>query len=217
MKTVTIKDLGITFEIGQTYNNPKLGDYTVLSFNGNTMKVHFNTNDDSCIERELNIRTAAQIIFNAKCNEAKTMKSKSIGNIGNHEAIAFTIGKIAKYGKLFVCGLCDNKFEAFQVRYEKAAPRIENFDFIAVLHNDSNKWGTELSIYLPKDFDHDISLPEDINLLTDGSGFTINNNSFFWHLVEKLGFVLGDKQNIEHIADNFTSKATKEAFLKGAI
>jgi len=216
MKTVTIKDLGITFEIGQTYNNPKLGNYTVLSFNGLSMKVQFGEGDN-ITTRELNIRTAAQIIFNAKCNEARTTKSKSIGNIGNQEAIAFTIDKIAKYGKLFVNGLLDKKFEAFQVRYEKAAPKIENFDFISVLHDLSNKWGSELSIALPKAFDHDnITLPEDINLLTDRSGFTINNNSFFWHLVERLGFVLGDKQNIEHIAGNFTSKATKEAFLKGA-
>lgn len=212
MNSITIKNLGITFEVGQEYTHPKWGQYTVLSINGEKMKVRFADG-----EKELTISFAARALFNLKCEAAKALKSNSIKGTGKEVDIAYTIGRIAVLGRLYCCGMRDREFDAFKIRYEKAGNKIDKIENMTILCDDANKWGIELSIDLPEGFIdcERFALPEKTGYVKSKEKYTINNNSFWWHLVEKLGFVLGNTQDIEKIAKNFPTKELENAFREG--
>jgi len=214
----SVKVLGIEFKVGNKYNHPKFGEYTVLSFSGNDkMKVSFVESEKSEV-RELTIRVAAQMIFNQECEIAKALNGKSLERKGTEDQIAYTIGRIAKYGYLCITGIQDRKFDAFKIRYEKATSKvIEKIENISLLCDNSNKWGTELTINLPKDFTNNDSfaLPENTNIIENKDGtFTINDNKFWWCLVEKFGFVLGKNQDFTVIYDH-CPKELRESLIKG--
>jgi hypothetical protein len=223
MNTVEIKNLGVTFTVGETYNHSKWGEYKILSLNNNgTMVVMFKTEESKPEEERkttvLTIKIAATMIFNEKCSIAKAMNRKTVSIKGTENQIAYTIGRIASMGSLYVCGVQDKKFEAFKYRYEKAGNTLEKIENITVLCNDSNKWGIECSISLPILFtDNDyFALPEDTHIIKNkDKTFTINDNNFWWYLVEKMGFVIGNKQDIEEIKENFPTETLKDYFLKG--
>lgn len=199
----SVKVFGVEIEIGKKYNHNKWGEYTVLSFIGNDkMKVSFGEGEKSEV-KELTIRIAANMIFNNKCDLAKSLNKKSVVVNGSESQIAYTIGRIAKLGYLCITGILDSKFDAFKVRYEKAGNVMgDKVDNITLLCNDANKWGTEYTIQLPKGFsdDDNFALPEDTNFIENKDGtYTINDNKFWWCLVEKFGFVLGKVQDINRI------------------
>ena len=211
----SVKVLGIEFKVGETYNHAKFGKYTVFSISGDKMLVRLGEGEESEF-KELTVRIAASMIFNEKCKEAKALNKKSVVVNGNENQVAYTIGRIAKNGLLCCTGIKDKLYEAFKFRYEKASGCvIEKLENIALLCDDMNKWGTELTINLPKNFltdsisgddsnsDNDIySLPEGTNFIKNKDGScTINDNKFWWSLVENFGFVLGNKQDIEIIKD----------------
>jgi hypothetical protein len=214
MYSYTVKDLGVTFEVGKTYNNQKLGDYVVLSIlNNEKMSVKF-ANE----VRDLNIRIAANQIFNQQCEIAKALNKKTIKVSGTENQIAYTIGRIAVLGRLFVDGVKDKQFEDFKYRYEKATGDIiEKIENITLLCDDANKWGITLAISLPKDFvENDyFALPENTNIIeiVDGT-YCIYDNKFWWALVENFGFVLGRKQNLSKI-ENRMPNQLKNYFVEG--
>jgi len=199
----SVKVLGIELEIGKNYKHDKWGEYTVLEFLSNEkMLVCFGEGEKSEV-RELTIRLAANMIFNNKCEVAKALNKKSVVVSGSESQIAYTIGRIAKLGCLCITGILDNRYDAFKLRYEKATEKeLGKVENISILCNDANKWGTEYSIQLPKKFndnDH-FALSENTNIIENKDGtFTINSNGFWWSLVEKFGFCLGKKQDIERI------------------
>lgn len=222
MNSVEIKNLGITFTVGKTYNHPKFGEYKVLAFNNHntTMTVMFKSEENKPEKqtKELTIKIAATMIFNEKCNIAKAMNRKSIVVNGTENQIAYTIGRIAVKGSLYICGVQDKKFEAFKYRYEKVGNTLEKIKDITILCDDSNKWGTECSISLPALFTDNeyFALPEKTHIIENkDKTFTINDNNFWWYLVEKMGFILGSKQDIEKIKEKFPNETLREEFLKG--
>lgn len=213
----SVKVLGIELEVGKKYNHNKWGEYTVLSLSNEKMMVRFGEGETSEV-KELTIRLAAQMIFNQQCDIAKALNSNKIITKGNEEQIAYTIGRIAKYGYLCITGIRDSRFEAFKYRYEKATGnKLEKVENISLLCDNANKWGDEYTIHLPKDFmkNEYFALPENTNLIENKDGtYTINDNKFWWSLVEKFGFVLGKEQNAEIIKARCPVKL-KENFIKG--
>ena len=199
---ISVKVLGIEFEIGKNYEHNKWGEYTVLAFLCNDkMEVRFGEGEKSEV-KTLGIRLAANMIFNNRCELAKSLNRKSVVVNGSESQIAYTIGRIAKYGCMCITRILDNKYEAFKIRYEKCGNNIEKIENISILCNNANKCGTEYTIQLPKGFNNNESfaLPEGTNLIEhrDG-GFTINDNKFWWCLVEKFGLRLGKNQDIENM------------------
>jgi len=204
MNSVTVKKLGITFTVGQEYNHPKWGNYTVKSINDSSINVTFKDGSN----KELTTLIAATMIFNQQCEEEKV-----VGKTGSTEDIMYTIGRIAKLGKIFVCGIRDNEYDSFKQRYEKAGNKIDKIENISLLTSKANKWGVELSIKLPENFNNEnIVLPEKVKILESN---IINNNKFVWSLIEKTGFVLGDKQDYNRILSKLKSETMKNAFIKG--
>jgi hypothetical protein len=66
-----------------------------------------------------------------------------------------------------------------------------------------NKWGSELRIYIPARFcaNPRFVLPANLNLVAADvpENRRINNNEFWWHLVERLNFRAGRTQNLQEI------------------
>ena len=213
----SVKVLGIELEVGKKYNHNKWGEYTVLSLSNEKMMVRFGEGETSEV-KELTIRLAAQMIFNQNCEVAKALNKKSIVEKGSDEQVAYTIGRIARYGYICITGIQDRKFEAFKYRYEKATgEKLEKIENISLLCDNSNKWGTELTINLPKDFTKNeyFALPENTNFIENKDGtYTINDNKFWWSLVENFGFKLGKIQDFDIVKER-CPKELKEYLVKG--
>jgi hypothetical protein len=215
---MSVKVLGIEFDIGNKYEHNKWGEYTVLTFISNDkMEVRFGEGEKSEV-KNLSIQLAANMIFNNKCSLAKSLNRKNIIINGSESQIAYTIGRIARLGCLCITGILDSKFEAFKIRYKKCGNDISNkVENITILCDNANKWGAEYTIQLPKGFNSNecFALPEGTNIIenVDGS-FTINDNKFWWCLVEKFGFILGKIQDMAIIYNN-CPKELRDSLIKG--
>lgn len=87
---------------------------------------------------------------------------------------------------------------AFEARYKTATGKIISPGSPDEYQNQNNKWGAELRVYfnssaLKAQFQADGLTVEDHNTgyKSGEFGHRVNNNDFWWHLVENLGATLG--------------------------
>lgn len=209
MKSLTIKNLGITFNVGETYDHPKWGEYKVISINGDKLKAQFSDKT-----QELTAKIQAQFLFNKKCEN----KSKMLCVSNNEENIAWTLGLFAVVAHV-EAEVGYYSWEKFVNKYESiTGDKIENCPCAFCCKPETWKPGSELRLQFPLEITNHAryALPDGVAHVIDNKGkTTINRNRFWWHIVEKLGFRLSAKgQDIEKIKNNMP-KEYQNVFMEG--
>lgn len=188
------KSNGITFVVGNEYRN-RQGKYKVLEIKPPSLKVQFGTEI-----KEINLEIAARIATNLQCDDIKT--TMGIHKNSSQENFAYTIGIIAAKGNLSA-EVGYYSYDGFMQKYYHITGCSENIPNVFRCAQTTHKPGCELRIEIEKELTllDRFHLPDDVRPVTDKYGSTtINKNSFWWHLIEKLGFRLCKKQNPEIIS-----------------
>ena len=186
------------FVAGCRYRN-RNGWYEVLQIKGNDLVVRYETGK----EMQFDAETQARIISNIGIEERSVIPS----NLSSTEMQTFgwTLGVIACQGEL-QAEIPPQSWRGFCHDYVSATGvcDIEKVEGLYRLTKGGhNKWGCELRIYLPENVveQQRFCLPSDVALAScphEGK-VRVNNNKFWWHLVQRLGFVCGGKQDIRKI------------------
>lgn len=201
------------FEIGRRYRH-RNGIYEVLRRERERLVVRF----DSGEERTLDAEIAARISSNIEIEERTQLPG------GLHESqlqdFSWTLGAICKTG--FLSAEVPPQSESgFQSDYRAVAGNVD-FNtlegYFPISEGGYNKWGCELRIEFPEMMlsNSRFVVPVGVNVVSGHSpGIArINNNGFWWHLVNQLGFRLGPKQNTGVIERNLPLNI-REAFRGG--
>lgn len=200
VKEITVS--GMKFEVGKEYNH-KLGTVKVLKINPTIRKMNVQLGE---IIKELDILIFVRMLHNQTTEERK--KASGIKEHNKREDYFFTLGIIAFKGTLSA-EMGYNYYNTFIKRYHSITGQYENIPFVFRCAPETKRPGSELRIDIDKMIMNNerFCLPEDVKPVIDKYGkITINKNSFWWDLVEKLGFSTGRNQNIERILKNIPEK-----------
>jgi hypothetical protein len=184
------------FEVGGRYRN-RNGWYEVLAVQGGKLVVRY---DDGC-EARLDAAMQEKIMANMSQEERRVTPYRD--GDSRQRSWARTIGVLAASARL-EAEVPPQSVRGFASNYTDATGDhgILNHRHVYLLHDNVDKWGSELRIYLPRRYvDADFTLPDGVDVV---SGFSpsesrVNNSGFWWDLVRDLGFRVGDVQDVSAI------------------
>lgn len=186
------------FLVGGRYRN-RNQSYEVLEFRNGQIKRRNDDQTEDWVEAEL----AARIHTNIQREEAGAFPRQLPA--GRNDDFAWTSGVIARHGELHA-EVPPQSWRGFEHTYRATTGdhNIANEPCVfQIAVGGNNKWGSELRIYIPIRFcgNQRFVLPEFVNLVDANvpENKRINNNEFWWHLVERLGFRAGRVQNQNQI------------------
>jgi hypothetical protein len=199
------------FEIGGRYRNEK-GSYEVLVLGDGKMRVRY----DSDAEQDLECALQAKIISRLNQEEMSAIPPNAAAD--KQKQLAWTLGALARHGTLEAHVPPQSKkgfFSTYRKHWENADEQTPGYYPIA---DAGSKWGPQLRISFPAKIENDerFTLPQDVQTVAapDGQVRRINKNSFWWHLVEQLGFKLGNTQDTKRICSRLPEDLQEE-FLDG--
>jgi hypothetical protein len=186
------------FLIGSRYRN-RIQGYEVLDIRNDQIRVRY----DDLTEEWGDAAIFARIHTNIQREEAGAFPRQLPA--GRNQDFAWTLGMIAVYGELHA-EVPPQSWRGFEHDYRTLTG---NHNIAAepcvfqIAIGGENKWGSELRIYIPARFcaNPRFVLPANLNLVAADvpENRRINNNEFWWHLVERLNFRAGRTQNLQEI------------------
>jgi len=186
------------FRIGSRYHNREQA-YEVLNIAGGQLQVRYDDGSEGFLDAVI----AARICSNIRREEARVFPRTLPA--GREQDFAWTAGCIARNGQLHAevppqswSGFVHDYSVISQVQNVHNEPCI-----VQITHGGDNKWGCELRIYLPEQVcsGSRFILPANLRLVSGNAPgiLRINNNEFWWFLVERLGFRAGRSQDVARI------------------
>ncbi len=200
------------FKVGGRYRNAK-DNYEVLSMDGAEMCVRY----DGGAEQNLDCATQAKIVSRLEREEMSAVPPNT--RAGTEGDVAWTLGTLAKHAN-FEAHVPPQSAKGFSSTYRRRWPDAPaDLPACYPIANAASKWSVQLRICFPEKFESDrrFSLPNDVKSVAAPEPHIrrINNNAFWWHLVEQLGFQLGNAQDINKISKQLPEHL-RAAFLDGA-
>ena len=186
------------FEIGGQYRN-RAGYFEVIELQGESMRVLLENGEVCVYDVKIQLR-----IQNNLGREERSIFPVGIAKEAESDFIT-TVGALAKVGD-FVAEVPTKAISGFKNSYKSVTGEFPQGTGYYELRQGADKWGSELRIGFPEHIQLQdwFTLPDGIHPAPRSqNGISrINNNSLWWHLVERLGFRLGSKQNLTVIAGN---------------
>ncbi len=186
------------FIVGSRYRNRDQG-YEVLDIQGDQLHVRY----DDLTEDWGDSTLFARIYTNIQREEAGAFPRQLAA--GRNQDFAWTLGVIARHGELHA-EVPPQSWRGFEHDYRTITGNPNIADEPCVFRSaigGGNKWGSELRIYIPERFCNDARfiLPANLNLVAADvpDRRRINNNEFWWFLVERLNFRAGKTQGQNEI------------------
>lgn len=186
------------FMVGGRYRN-RNQSYEVLEIRDGQIRAR----NDDLTEYEVNAELAARIHTNIQREEAGAFPRQLTAQ--QHQDFAWTLGVIARNGELHA-EVPPQSWRGFEHDYRTVTGNVDTAAEPCVFRiaiGGDNKWGSELRIYVPTRFCNmpRFVLPANLNLVAADvpQNRRINNNEFWWHLVERLNFRVGGIQNQQQI------------------
>ena len=186
------------FLIGSRYRNRDQG-YEVLDIRGDQIRVRY----DNLTEEWGEAVIFARIHTNIQREEAGAFPRQLPA--GRNQDFAWTLGIIARHGELHA-EVPPQSWRGFEHDYRRITGN-HNIDaepcIFHIAEGGDNKWGSELRVYIPARLCvmQRFVLPANLNLVAADvpENRRINNNEFWWLLIERLGFRAGRVQDQNQI------------------
>jgi len=183
------------FQIGGRYRN-RAGFFEVLDLVGGTMTVSMEDGEVCTFDLETQFR----IQKNLKKEERSLFPTGVPAE--NESGFITTVGALARSAD-FVAEVPIKAIRGFSNSYKSATGELPQGQGYYELHEGADKWGAELRIGFPSHMQLQpwFILPVGVQPAPKAqNGISrINNNSFWWHLVEYFGFQIGASQDLEII------------------
>jgi hypothetical protein len=185
------------FQVGARYRNRKTA-FEVSGIDADALTVRLEDVTETTYSAEMQVR----IISNMEREQARFLPGGLAANREND--FAWTLGAVAATARL-EAEVPPRAWPGFVRTYENYTGVVLSPESrgVYLLAGDDNKRGAELRLYFSEELASSsrLALPAYVFVVAGSSpgDSRVNNNAFWWHLVERCGFVAGPIQDDQAI------------------